>query len=71
MNKPFYNFKEKGRVLLEPKLGQLPGIHSPHKGEDAPRQEHLVLDYIHFLHQELQILKTKDIPESYRHYLPS
>lgn len=37
MNKPFYKFKEKGRVLLEPKLGQLPGIHSPHKGEDAPR----------------------------------
>lgn len=54
MNKPFLKF-ERGRkkILLEPKLEQLPGIASLHKEESASGREYLVGGYLSSLHKEL------------------
>ena len=46
----FFYFKEKQRILYEPKLGQLSRIYNLQQEESALGKEYLVQDYIHFLH---------------------
>lgn len=52
-----FSFFLKERVLFEPKIGQMPGLHNLHE-ESAPEKERLIQGYICFLHQELQIIMT-------------
>lgn len=54
--------RERKRVLFQPKLGQLPRIHNFHKEESTSGKECLVPSHICFLHRELQIIMTNDIP---------
>lgn len=65
MNKRFKILKRKEKSLIQVRLGQLFGTHNLHKKE-CSREGTFSTGHIWFIHKELQIIMTRDIPESFR-----